>query len=81
MGKRVQIGEQTKGSLTHKDWWYLVLEDDGSDHVEHQWSHGKGVPNTGSKRFSVEEFLAGDGSEGFKSELRFALRKNGRTDA
>ena len=81
MGKRVQIGERTKGSLTNKDWWYLVFDDDGSDHVEHLWTRGEGIPDTGSKRFSVEAFLAGDSSDRLKGELRFALRTSGRADA
>lgn len=83
MVKRVQIGERIKGSLMqNEDWWHLVLEDDGSYHVEHEWSYvdpyGKSKPNSGKKTFSAEEFLAGDGSDGLKAELRAALKKSGR---
>jgi len=86
MASRVQIGESIKGALRqNEDWWYLVLEDDGSCYVEHEWSYvdpyGRGKPNSGTKTFTVEEFLAGDSSEGMKSELRSALKKSGEADA
>ena len=83
MPERVQIGERIKGSLMqNEDWWFLVLEDNGTCHVEHEWSHvdpyGKGQPNSGQKNYSVEEFLAGDHGDGLKSELRSALAKRAR---
>jgi hypothetical protein len=62
MAKKTTIIESRKGALAqNEDWWYFVVNDDGSFHIEHEWSHvdpyGKGSGNSGSKKMSVEEFL------------------------
>lgn len=78
MSKRVQIGESIKGSFREtEDWWHYVVEDNGSAYVEHEWSHTdpyRGNDDSGVKKTPVDEFLAGDASEGLKGELRSALK-------
>jgi hypothetical protein len=68
--------------MENEDWWYLVIEDDGSNWVEHEWSYvdryGKHPPNSGKSRFSVDEFMAADVSPAVKANLETALtEKNG----
>jgi hypothetical protein len=82
MTKRVQIGERRKGSLAqNEDWWHLVVEDDGSHHVEHEWSYvdpyGKGPGSEGTKSIPTNEFLASDAGPGLKGELRAAMKTFG----
>lgn len=65
MAKRTTIIESRKGALgQNEDWYYFVANDDGSCHIEHEWSHGdpygKGGGSSGSKHLSVEEFLKGN---------------------
>lgn len=81
MAKRVQIGEQCKGSFGEKeDWWHFVVADDGKQYVEHEWSYvdpyGKSAGSEGTTNIPVDEFLAGDHSEGMKAVVREEIKKN-----
>ncbi|WP_256809157.1 hypothetical protein [Bradyrhizobium sp. Bra64] len=62
MATRTLITETRRGALgQNEDWWYFVANDDGSRHIEHEWSyvdaHGKGKDSAGTKKLTVEEFL------------------------
>src|SRR4051812_23268539 len=78
MALRIQLGERGERSVPRKeDLWFLVLEDEGTHHVEHAWSHDDGDgtgARSGTNIFSVEEFLASDSDERLKTILRAALR-------
>ncbi len=79
MAKRIQISEQIRGALRQSEsWWTLILEDDGSKSMEHEWSHvdpfGKKAPNEGKEIISVDAFLAGDHPEALKAKVRAAMK-------
>lgn len=81
MAKRIQISEQIKGSLRQNEsWWTLILEDDGTKVMEHEWSnvdpYGKGA-NEGTERILVGDFLAGNHPEPLKARVRNALKQSG----
>ena len=63
--------------FVYDDVW--VVEDDGTTHVEHEWSHvdpyGKKKTNSGTRRIPVDEFLAGDHDATAKSNLDDYLKK------
>lgn len=80
--QRIKLGERIKGPMMeNEDWWHLVVRTDGTKNVEHEWSHvdpyGKKPSNSGIANVSVEEFLAGDASEGLKAALKTALKEFG----
>jgi hypothetical protein len=81
MARRIQIGERDEGPVQHsKDLWFLVLEDEGSQYIEHAWSRGGldgKAAQSGTKILSVEEFLAGEIDDRLKKILRAALRTSG----
>jgi hypothetical protein len=84
MVRRIQLGERDEGPVQHnKDLWFLVLEEDGSQYIEHAWSRagqdGKAA-GLGTKIFSVEEFLAGESDDKLKKILRAVLRTIGTAD-
>jgi hypothetical protein len=85
MARRIQIGERDEGSVQpSKDLWFLVLEDEGRQYIEHAWSHigqDGNAARSGTKILSVEEFLAGDSDDRLKKILRAALRTIGSADA
>lgn len=77
MGKEI-FHSQAKGSYQENDDDYaLVTEEDGSKYVEHEWSHvdvrKTGNIDKGTKRYSVEEFLASDVSAAIKGKLKALL--------
>jgi hypothetical protein len=79
--KRVQIGESRKGPFGEKeDWYHFVVGDDGKQCVEHEWSYtdpyGKNPGSDGTKKISVDEFLAGDYGDGMKAVVRDEIKKN-----
>ena len=81
MAKRIEIGKSVKGSLAQKEhWWYLIVEDSGEKFVEYEWSyvnpypHG-GAGSEGTKKVPVDEFLAGDYSDGIKARVRVELKR------
>jgi hypothetical protein len=79
---KIKIGERRKGALMHDEaWWHLVIEDNGSHYVEHEWSYvdpyGKGKGNSGTENIPTKDFLAGDHNDGLKNELRAQLKKHG----
>lgn len=78
MAKTVSLSSTTKGSLGEtEDWWRLVVSDDGTAHVEHEWSHhdpyGKRQPSSGTETISVDAFLSGQHDNAMKDKLRAAL--------
>lgn len=78
MTKRIQISEQIKGALRQNEsWWTLILEDDGTRRIEHEWSHvdpyGKKAASEGKETISVDDFLAGDHPEALKAKVRREL--------
>jgi hypothetical protein len=84
VARRIQIGERDEDSVQHsEDLWFLVLEEDGSQCIEHTWwragQDGKAA-GLGTKIFSVEEFLAGESDDKLKKILRAVLRTIGTAD-
>jgi hypothetical protein len=74
MAEKVEFHKSVKGPLMEtEDWWRLVTEDDGQRFVEHEWSYVDpklaSSGNTGTKRFAVDEFLAGDAPQSVKDIL------------
>ncbi|MEE3045155.1 MAG: hypothetical protein VX620_07890 [Pseudomonadota bacterium] len=56
----------------YEDWWYLIEDTDGM-HVLHEWSHVRvnGLSVTeGNKKFSIDEFLAGNFSVPAQTKLK-----------
>lgn len=79
MVRRIQISEQIKGALRQSEsWWTLILEDDGTKSMEHEWSHvdpfGKKASNEGKEIIPVDSFLAGDHPEALKAKVRAAIK-------
>ncbi len=80
---KTQFHQRIKGSLQEtEDWWCLVVEDDGTTCVEHEWSHvdpyGKRAPRAGTQRIPVDDFLAGDHDTAAKDNLAELLKKSER---
>jgi len=80
MAERIQVYQKVKGSLMeNEDWWYLVVDDNGNRHVEHEWSHvdpyGKREPNSGKIKISIDDFLRGDHEAAAKEALKAELAK------
>ena len=81
MAVKTQIHQRIKGALQEtEDWWRLVVEDDGTTYVEHEWSHvdpyGQRAPDAGTQRILVNEFLAGDHDPTAKNNLTEFLKKS-----
>jgi hypothetical protein len=79
MAKRIQISEQIKGALRQNEsWWTLILEDDGTKSMEHEWSYvdpfGKNPGSEGKEIIPVEAFLADDHPEALKAKVRAAIK-------
>jgi hypothetical protein len=60
-----QLDRRTKGPMNEKeDWWHLIVDDaSGEMRVEHEWDHLQinGLrSNSGTKAYSVEEFMDSD---------------------
>lgn len=51
-----------KGNLgQYEDWWYLVVGEDGSEHIEHEWDHVRlnGLAqNEGTEVLTIDQCLA-----------------------
>lgn len=66
MVERITFHTERKGSFEeNEDWWRLVIEDDGSSHVEHEWSYVNAYgrnrhDSSGTQSISVADFLSGD---------------------
>ncbi|TXH84778.1 MAG: hypothetical protein E6Q77_01930 [Rhizobium sp.] len=79
MAKEVEFHEKLKGSWReNEDWWYLVTEDDGSQHVRHEWSHVdvyRGGGNGGNQTYGIDEFMSGDHNATAKAKLSELLKK------
>jgi hypothetical protein len=74
MTKAIEFHSRTQGSLgENEDWYRLIVEEDGSRVVEHEWSHTNAYKvsqsDSGSKRISVEEFLRGAYDQTAKGKL------------
>jgi hypothetical protein len=58
---RTQIYYRESGHLgQYEDWWYYVVEEDGTARIEHEWNHVKVrglATNEGSKRYTIEEAM------------------------
>ena len=71
MAKRMQISESIKGALRQNEiWWTLILEDDGTKFMEHEWSY----VNEGVKKISLNEFLSADHPEALKAKVLTVLK-------
>lgn len=83
MAVKTQFHERIKGSLQEmEDWWRLVVEDDGTTYVEHEWNHvdpyGKRAPREGKRQIPVDEFFAGDHDPTAKKNLTEFLKNSER---
>ena len=83
MAVKTQFHQRIKGSLLEtEDWWHLIVEDDGTTYVEHEWSHvdpyGKRATRAGAQRILVDEFFAGDHDPTAKNNLIEFLKKSER---
>jgi hypothetical protein len=79
MAQRIEIGERIKGTFRDiEDLWHLVVDDDGTRYVEHEWTrlhhHDPRPPEVGTRKIPIDEFFAGDFGHGIKEDLRQALR-------
>lgn len=75
---RTLLCKHEKGHLgQYEDWYYLVENEDGTRHVEHDWDHvtvnGLGK-NEGTKTYTVEEFLDGNHYGKAKAELTARIK-------
>lgn len=62
MAQRVLIAESAKGAFQENDdSWYLVIDDDGTKMVLHEWDHvdiyKNNAMNVGEKTYTIEEAL------------------------
>jgi hypothetical protein len=81
MATRIQLSERITGSFREEeDWFYFVIDDDGSKYVEHEWSfldkNGSRPSASGCKRIPVEEFLRSEYGQGVKESLRYELERS-----
>src|SRR5262245_48802717 len=65
MRERIPFYERRKGALLElEDWWRLIIEDDGSSCVEHEWLHveayGHGIAHRGKQVIPLKDFWDGD---------------------
>ena len=82
MSNRIELSASARGSWDEKeDWWHLVTNDDGTMHVEHEWSHTNAYKskksNSGTKQIAIEDFLSGDHNSGAQRKLREELARIG----
>ena len=59
--KKIQFHFRAKGPMAnYEDWYYLVIADDGSQSVEHEWDHvnpyKSSQANKGTKKYSLDAF-------------------------
>lgn len=83
MIETIQFHSRTQGSFgEHEDWWYLVVLDDGTSHVEHEWSYVdayRGGPgNSGQKTYAIQDFMNGDHESNAKQKLKALLEERGQ---
>lgn len=73
--QRKLINKKVKGHLSqYEDWWYLVVEDDGTTYIEHEWDHvnvNGFAKNADSERIEPSDYfkLSGDALDARIAEL------------
>ncbi|MGX9990840.1 hypothetical protein ACS4RR_016945 [Rhizobium sp. Z1P35] len=75
---RKQFFKRVKGHVSQYEDWYYLVEEGGVTFVEHEWDHvtvNGLAQNTGTQRYTVDEFLAGDHYYGAQAALKEALRQ------
>ncbi|MEO1719053.1 MAG: hypothetical protein AAFR23_02370 [Pseudomonadota bacterium] len=71
--------QSAKGTMGEKeDWFYIVRQADGRLCIEHEWDYVRlsklsAEPDRGSKRVTIEAFLASDAPAAAKGKLRELL--------
>ena len=85
MPETISLLSITRGSWgENEDWWRLIVADDGSMSVEHEWSHQSPYRShkrsSGKAQFSTDEFLSGDQNVKAKEKLREQLAVRAASD-
>ena len=84
MAKKELFRYSSRGGLAkNEDWYYLVTDDQGKRSVVHEWDYmflHRNTPssrdqsrNTGSRSYSIEEFIAAYGHNDAKDKLKDLL--------
>ncbi|WP_170367828.1 hypothetical protein [Ruegeria arenilitoris] len=76
--KKVEIYKRVKGPMdNYEDWYYLQADEESFFSVLHEWSHVSPnlKTNTGSKQYTIEDFLASsDVHTGAQAAVREKMR-------
>ncbi len=77
---KIEFDKRVKGGLSeNEDWWRIVISGDNPPLIEHQWSYIKAGPSipvneSGTKRYSIDEFRAMSHPQGRLEKMEAALK-------